>query len=99
MKQKRIGLLDLADLNALRMVAHRRPPLETAIVNPPQSRGCILKSRLAMKILMALLLTLPLFACERRGELESAGEALDDAGDAIVDTIDDARDDIEDALE
>jgi hypothetical protein len=52
-----------------------------------------------MKILMALLLALPLFACEKQGVLESAGDALDDAGDAIVDTIDDARDDIEDAVE
>jgi hypothetical protein len=52
-----------------------------------------------MKILMALLLALPLFACEQKGALESAGETLDDAGDAIVDTIDDTRDDIEDALE
>jgi hypothetical protein len=52
-----------------------------------------------MKILMALLLTLPLFACEKKGALESASDALNDAGDAIVDTIDDTRDDIENALE
>lgn len=52
-----------------------------------------------MRILIALLLMLPLFACEENGVLENAGETLDDAGDEIVDTIDDARDDIEDALE
>lgn len=52
-----------------------------------------------MKMLIAILLTLPLIACEKDGPLESAGDALDDAGDAIGDTFDDARDEIEDALE
>jgi len=52
-----------------------------------------------MKILFALLLTLPLVACGKKGPMESAGEALDDIGDDIGDTIDDARDDIEDVFE
>jgi hypothetical protein len=52
-----------------------------------------------MKILIAVLLMLPLFACEKSGPLERAGDALDDAGDAIADTFDDASDEIEDAFE
>jgi hypothetical protein len=48
---------------------------------------------------MALLLTLPLMACEPESVMERAGETLDDAGDAITDTIEDARDDTEEFVD
>jgi hypothetical protein len=63
-----------------------------------------------MKILMALLLTLPLLACEKQGPLEQVGEEIDEAvedvraggettANKIDDAIDDVRKDIEDAVE
>lgn len=61
-----------------------------------------------MKTLAALLLLIPLCACEREGPLERAGEEIDEAaenirnggettGNRIDDAIDDVRDGIEDA--
>lgn len=61
-----------------------------------------------MKIIVALVLLLPLWGCEREGPLERAGEEIDEAvedvrsggettGNAIDDAIDEVRDGIEDA--
>lgn len=61
-----------------------------------------------MKILVALALLIPLWACERDGPLERAGEEVDEAvqdlgnggerrGNQIDDAVDDIRDGIDDA--
>jgi hypothetical protein len=55
-----------------------------------------------MKLLAALLLTLPLYvACERQGPLERAAEEVDEAiedakngGETIANKVDDAVDDV-----
>jgi hypothetical protein len=63
-----------------------------------------------MKILMGLLLTLSLFACEKQGPLERAGEEIDEAvedvraggettGNKIDDAVDDVRREVEDVVE
>ena len=64
-----------------------------------------------MKLLAALLVTLPLFAaCEREGPLERVGEEVDEAiedaknggetlGNKVDDAIDDVREGIDDATE
>lgn len=64
-----------------------------------------------MKLLTALLLTLPLYvACERKGPLERAGEEVDEAvedlknggetdGNKVDDAIDDVRDSVNDAVD
>jgi hypothetical protein len=64
-----------------------------------------------MKLLAALLMTLPLYvACEKQGPLERAGEEVDEAienvknggetlGNKIDDAIDDVRDGVEDAAD
>lgn len=62
-----------------------------------------------MRTLLVLLLALPLWACDRGGPLERAGEEIDEAvedvraggettGNQIDDAIDEARDDVEDAV-
>ena len=48
-----------------------------------------------MKVSTALLLTLPLFACEGESLMENAGRAVDDTGDEIAETIDEASEDAE----
>lgn len=64
-----------------------------------------------MKLLAALLITLPLFAaCEREGPLERVGEEVDEAfedarnggetlGNKVDDAIDDVREGVDDATE
>jgi hypothetical protein len=52
-----------------------------------------------MKTAMALLLTLPLLACESESLMERSGETLDDATDEITDTIEEAREEVEEAVE
>lgn len=52
-----------------------------------------------MKAFAALLLTLPLFACEGDSVAERSGEALDDAGDEIAEAIEDGREDAEEAID
>jgi hypothetical protein len=60
-----------------------------------------------MKLLAALLMTLPLFvACEPKGPLERAGEEIDEAfediqngGETLGNRIDDAVDEVEDTLD
>ena len=64
-----------------------------------------------MKLLAALLITLPLYvACEREGPLERAAEEVDEAfedarnggetlGNKVDDAIDDVREGIDDATE
>jgi hypothetical protein len=52
-----------------------------------------------MRTAMALVLTLPLIACEPKSVMERSGETLDDAGDEITDTIEDAREDVEENIE
>ena len=55
-----------------------------------------------MKLLAALLVTLPLYAaCEREGPLERAGEEIDEAfedakngGETVANKVDDAVDDV-----
>ena len=61
-----------------------------------------------MKGLLVLLMTLPLFACDRDGPLERAGEEIDEAvedvrsggetlGNEIDDAVDAAQESVEDA--
>lgn len=52
-----------------------------------------------MRIAMALLLTLPLLACESESLMEGSSETLDAAADEITDTVEDAREDIEEDIE
>lgn len=63
-----------------------------------------------MKALAALLMTLPLVACENDGPLERAAEEIDEAvedvraggetaGNAIDDAVDEVVEDVEDATE
>ena len=60
-----------------------------------------------MKLLAAMLMTLPLYvACESKGPLEQAGENIDAAiedarngGETLGNTIDDAADDVRDGVE
>ncbi len=63
-----------------------------------------------MKMLAAMLLILPLMACEREGPLERVGEEIDEAAENIRnggetpanradDAIDDVRDGINDAAD
>jgi len=64
-----------------------------------------------MKLLAALLVTLPLFvACEKEGPLERVGEEVDEAfedarnggetlGNKVDDAIDDVREGVDDATE
>jgi hypothetical protein len=60
-----------------------------------------------MKLLAALLMTLPLFvACEPKGPLERAGEEIDEAfediqngGETLGNRIDDAVDEVEDTVD
>ena len=64
-----------------------------------------------MKLLAALLVTLPLFAaCEREGPLERVGEEVDEAfedaknggetlGNKVDDAVDDVREGVDDAKE
>jgi hypothetical protein len=64
-----------------------------------------------MKLLAALLVTLPLYvACEREGPLERVGEEVDEAfedarnggetlGNKVDDAIDDVREGVDDATE
>jgi hypothetical protein len=55
--------------------------------------------RMRMRMLAAMLLLLPLWACARQGPFERAGEDVDDAvedvRENVEDAIDDARDDVE----
>jgi len=61
-----------------------------------------------MRVLAAMLLLLPLWACERQGPLERAGEEIDEAvedvraggetlGNRVDDAVDDVRDGVDDA--
>jgi hypothetical protein len=61
-----------------------------------------------MKLLVALALMIPLWACEREGPLERAGEEVDEAvedlrnggerrDNQVDDAIDDVRDGVDDA--
>jgi hypothetical protein len=43
-----------------------------------------------------LLLALPLWACDRDGPLDRAGEEIDEAIDDVSDGIEDARDELTD---
>jgi hypothetical protein len=63
-----------------------------------------------MKRLAALLIALPLFACERDGPIERAAEELDEAaedirsggetlGNRVDDAIDDVREGVDDAVD
>lgn len=60
-----------------------------------------------MKLLTALLLTLPLYvACERQDPLERVGEEVDEAvgdlkngGETVVNKVDDAIDDVRDGVD
>lgn len=52
-----------------------------------------------MRTAMALLLTLPLLACEQESLMERSGETLDDASGEITDTIEDTRGDVEEDIE
>lgn len=52
-----------------------------------------------MRTAMALLLMLPLIACEPDSIMERSGETLDDASDDITDAIDDARENVEEDIE
>lgn len=59
-----------------------------------------------MKGFALLLMMLPLFACDRDGPLERAGEEIDEAfedigagGETTGNQIDDAIDDVEEAVE
>ena len=48
---------------------------------------------------MALLLTLPLVACEPDSVMERSAQTLDDAADEIAVTIEDAREEVEEGIE
>jgi hypothetical protein len=60
-----------------------------------------------MKLLAALLVTLPLFAaCEREGPLERLGEEVDEAfedakngGETLANKVDDAVDDVREGVD
>ena len=52
-----------------------------------------------MRTVMALILTLPLLACESESLMEGSGETLDDATDEITDTIEDTREEVEEYVE
>ena len=60
-----------------------------------------------MKLLAALLVTLPLFAaCEREGPLERVGEEVDEAiedakngGETLANKVDDAVDDVREGID
>jgi PhoPQ-activated pathogenicity-related protein len=52
-----------------------------------------------MRTVMALVLTLPLLACESESLMERSGETLDDATDEVTDTIEDTREEVEDGIE
>ncbi len=56
-----------------------------------------------MKIVYGLIMLLPLWACEREGPLERAGEEVDEAIDNVGDgrksnRVDDAVDDVRDGV-
>lgn len=58
------------------------------------------------RLLTALLLVLPLFACEKQGPFERAGEKVDKAventrngGPTLENRIDDAADDVRDGVD
>lgn len=56
-----------------------------------------------MKIVYGLIMLLPLWACEREGPLERAGEEVDEAIDNVgdgrkSDRVDDAVDDVRDGV-
>jgi hypothetical protein len=52
-----------------------------------------------MRIAMALLLALPLLACEPESVMQQSNEAPDDVRDEITDTIEDARQDADANIE
>jgi hypothetical protein len=52
-----------------------------------------------MRISMALLLALPLIACEPESVMQRSNEALDDVRDDITDTIEHVRQDAEANIE
>ena len=58
-----------------------------------------------MKLLTALLIVLPLWACEKQGPFERAGEEVDEAvedarngGPTLQNRVDDAADDVRDGI-
>lgn len=55
--------------------------------------------RYLMRTVMALLLTLPLLACESESLMERSSESLDDATDETTDTIEDTREEVEEDIE
>ena len=50
-----------------------------------------------MKMLAAMLLVLPLYACETQGPFERAGEDVDESVEEVRDVVEDVREDVEDA--
>jgi hypothetical protein len=50
-----------------------------------------------MKILAAMLLVLPLYACETQGPFEQAGENVDESVEDVRDIVEDVREGVEDA--
>lgn len=50
-----------------------------------------------MKMLAAMLLVLPLYACETQGPFERAGEDIDESVEDVRDVVEDVREDVEDA--
>ena len=52
-----------------------------------------------MRVLTALLIVLPLWACEKQGPFERAGEKADDAVHDARKSVDDAADRVRDGIE
>lgn len=50
-----------------------------------------------MKLLAAMLLVLPLYACKTQGPFERAGEDIDESVEDVRDVVEDVREDVEDA--
>lgn len=50
-----------------------------------------------MKILAAMLLVLPFYACKTQGPFERAGEDVDDSVEDVRDVVEDVSESVEDA--